>query len=381
MSVYTQPIFVAALVFGGLALAIFIPWLVYTYRKYGFLSFSKTIIVFSFIFYFLAALFLVVLPLPETTNTCAQQRPDTQFFNLRPFQFIPDILKDSGIQLSNPATWIYTIKQPSFYQAFFNFLLLMPFGVYLRYFLKERAFWKRAFFMGFALTLFYEVTQVTGIYGIYNCPYRIFDVDDLMLNSVGSLVGFLIAPIILLLFPKHDEVVARGKMMQTRNIVRPIHRFLTLVIDFIIIELVVTVVFLVIETNDVAVFIVKSILYFLCFLVIPLVTNSATIGMKLLKICLVDSETDRFTKKGIIRMFIAIYTVYIWLEALALVNKVELNIESPFYIFQIILSVSSFGIVMLTLLILFVHIVLVLFSGGKRAFFFDAIGKVEATRK
>lgn len=37
MSAYTQPIFVALIVFGFLAFAMFIPWLIYTYRKYGFI--------------------------------------------------------------------------------------------------------------------------------------------------------------------------------------------------------------------------------------------------------------------------------------------------------------------------------------------------------
>lgn len=381
MSAYTQPIFVALLVFALIAFAIFIPWLIYTYRKYGFLSFSKMIIAFSFIFYFLAALFLVLLPLPETTNTCAQQQPGTQFYNLRLFQFIPDILRNSGIVLSNPATWIYTIKQPSFYQAFFNFLLLLPFGVYLRYFLKERKYWKRAFLLGFALTLFYEVTQVTGIYGIYNCPYRIFDVDDLMLNSVGSLLGFFIAPIILALFPKHEEVVARGKLMQAHDIVRPIHRFLALVIDLVLIDIATSLVFLFITQNEVLEFAVKSLLYVLFLLIVPLVMNGATIGMKLLKIRLVDTDTQQFTRRGIIRMFSAIYAVEVMMKLLAIANNIELNIDSPFYVFQIAVTITTFVLAMGIGLVLIVHVLLVLFSKGKRAFFFDRVANVEATRK
>lgn len=381
MSAYTQPIFVAVIVFGFIAFAIFIPWLIYTYRKYGFLSFSKTLIAFSFIFYFLAALFLVLLPLPETTNTCAQQRPDTQFYNLRLFQFIPDILRNSGISLSNPATWIYTIKQPSFYQAFFNFLLLMPFGVYLRYFLKEHKFWKHAFFIGLALTLFYEITQVTGIYGIYNCPYRIFDVDDLMLNSLGSLIGFFIAPIILAMFPKHEEVVARGEMMQARNIVRPIHRFLALVIDLALVELLTTAVFFVLKENILLDFGVKSILYIVLLLIVPLMMNGATVGMRLLKIRMVDKETGLFTRRGIVRLFMAFYVVELLFAVLVVANNIELNFDSPFYAFQIIVVLVTFFISVAIGLVLVIHVLLVLFSKGKRAFFFDAVANVEATRK
>lgn len=98
----------------------------------------------------------------------------------------------------------------SLFQAFYNFLLLMPFGIYLRYFLKKREYWKRAFIISFLLTLFYEVTQVTGVYGIFNCAYRIFDVDDLMLNSAGAWLGFFLAPIVWALFPSHEAVQAKA---------------------------------------------------------------------------------------------------------------------------------------------------------------------------
>lgn len=190
MSTYTDSILIAFFITIILSFVLFIPWLIYTYRKYGYLSMSKTIIMFSFIFYFLSALCLVLLPFPFTRDTCSLQSADTVHTNLRLFQFVEDILKDSGVVITNPSTWLAMTKQQAFFQAFFNFLLLMPFGVYLRYFLKERRCWKRAFLISFLLTLFYEVTQRTGIYGIFNCAYRIFDVDDLLLNSVGALLGF-----------------------------------------------------------------------------------------------------------------------------------------------------------------------------------------------
>jgi uncharacterized RDD family membrane protein YckC len=49
------------------------------------------------------------------------------------------------------------------------------------------------------MSLSFEVTQLTGIYGLYPCAYRTFDVDDLILNTVGSLVGYLIVPLLAFL--------------------------------------------------------------------------------------------------------------------------------------------------------------------------------------
>lgn len=52
MDVYVQPILTAGIVFVVLTFLLFVPWCIYTFRKYGFLSFSKSLIMFSFIFYF-----------------------------------------------------------------------------------------------------------------------------------------------------------------------------------------------------------------------------------------------------------------------------------------------------------------------------------------
>lgn len=42
------------------------------------------------------------------------------------------------------------------------------------------------------LTAFIELSQMSALYGLYPCPYRTFDVDDLILNVTGVLLGFLL---------------------------------------------------------------------------------------------------------------------------------------------------------------------------------------------
>ena len=49
---------------------------------------------------------------------------------------------------------------------------------------------RNALFFGFALTFSVELTQLTGMWGLYACPYRKFSVDDIILNIVGTLLGF-----------------------------------------------------------------------------------------------------------------------------------------------------------------------------------------------
>jgi hypothetical protein len=79
---YFMPIKVAFILFSVLGFLLIIPWLIYSYRKYGFFSLWTSLIAYSFAFYMLSALFLVLLPLPSTRNTCALQSPDTAYYSL-----------------------------------------------------------------------------------------------------------------------------------------------------------------------------------------------------------------------------------------------------------------------------------------------------------
>jgi len=45
---------------------------------------------------------------------------------------------------------------------------------------------------GILLTLAVELTQLTGLWGFYPCAYRQFDVNDLILNALGVLVGSVV---------------------------------------------------------------------------------------------------------------------------------------------------------------------------------------------
>ncbi|GLC90163.1 VanZ family protein [Lysinibacillus piscis] len=380
MSTYAQPIFTALLITILASFILFIPWLIHTYRKYGYLSFSKTIIMWSFIFYFLAALCLVLLPFPETRDTCSLQKPDTVYYNVKPFQFVADVLKDSGIVLNNPTTWLYTIKQPAFFQAFFNFLLLMPFGVYLRYFFKERRYWKRAFFLSFLLTLFYEITQVTGVYGIFNCAYRIFDVDDLMLNSIGALLGFVLAPVIWAFFPSDEAIKARAAELAQKDIVKPVAIILALAIDFFIGHFIWLLISTAMGYNGIVEFVVKFILYVLIFAIVPSMTNGATLGMKIMRFTM-KSENGKSIIRQSWRRCIAIVATVSLLEIITILGQIELTMDSPFYTLQIILTLVALLAAVLIRILMAVHIIRFIIGGGKRRLYIDTYADLVATRE
>lgn len=52
---------------------------------------------------------------------------------------------------------------------------------------------RTAVLLGFSLSLAVELTQLTATWSFYPCPFRKFDVDDLILNTVGVALGFTLA--------------------------------------------------------------------------------------------------------------------------------------------------------------------------------------------
>jgi glycopeptide antibiotics resistance protein len=84
-----------------------------------------------------------------------------------------------------------------------NLFLTVPLGVFMR-FLFGFKFGKTAL-AGFLFSLLCEITQITGLFFIYPAPYRIFDVDDLIINTLGAVVGYFIFPLVFRILPKVDD--------------------------------------------------------------------------------------------------------------------------------------------------------------------------------
>ncbi len=202
MSVYVGNIQVAAVLFPMLSALLSLPYAIWQYRRFGSISGWKTILVFSFIFYLMCAYFMVILPLPADRTAVVASAAAPQ---LEPFHFWPEMARSlARVDVADPATWIAFLRSPGVYTTLFNVLLTTPLGVYARYLFRAR--WWQALAAGFALSLFFEVSQVTGLFGIYLHPYRLFDVDDLMTNSFGALLGFWLSFPLCLFLPDLDKV-------------------------------------------------------------------------------------------------------------------------------------------------------------------------------
>ncbi len=201
MNSYIKTIVEAALAFPFAAFIFTLPYMVAQYRKYGSVLPVRAVIVYSMILYLLCALFLVILPLPSKEEVAAMTRPYTQFV---PFMFVKDFVEKSGLVLSQPSTYLRALKSGESIVVIFNILLFVPLGVYSHYYFEKN--WQRTLLLGFLLSLFFEITQVTALYGIYPRPYRVFDVDDLILNSFGALCGFWLAGPLAKILPSRDRL-------------------------------------------------------------------------------------------------------------------------------------------------------------------------------
>ncbi|WP_042150047.1 VanZ family protein [Paucisalibacillus sp. EB02] len=381
MSSYLIPIKIAFIIFSILGFFLILPWLIYSYRKYGYFSLWASIVAYSFIFYMLSALFLVLLPLPDTRDTCSSQLPNTVHYSLVPFYFIWDVINSSSVVWSQPSTYIQIFKQSAFLQATFNFLLLLPFGVYLRYFFKQKRYWKKALGLGIVLSLFYEITQVTGIYGIYNCAYRIFDVDDLILNSTGTLFGFLIGPVILALFPSRKSLIDKGERLQESHFTPPLSQLVAVIIDYLLISLSWNLTAGLFTTNGFFEFIYATIGFFIFYFVVPLFGQGKTIGTNIMRFKLIKLDRKSPMWQSLLKRSIAIYFPWVATWSLKFFNSIDLDMNSNFYLYHALITVAVLVFVVILWAVLFIHVVYILFKKGKRTFYFDYLADLIPRRK
>lgn len=169
---YIEPISIAFMLFPFIAFLITLPYIIHQYHKYGSVAILRVVIVYSFILYLMTCYFLVILPLPTRAEVASMTGPATQ---LIPFNFITDIANKSGLVLTDFSTYIDALTSPAVYQVLYNIILFVPFGIYLRYYFKFS--FKKTVLYSFLLSLFFELTQLSGLYFIYPRSYRLFDVE------------------------------------------------------------------------------------------------------------------------------------------------------------------------------------------------------------
>lgn len=201
MHTYLETIKQVAISFPAIAVIFTIPYLIYNYKKYGSIMSLRLWIIYSFILYMLITYCLIILPLPSVEKAQALRGHHLQ---LNPLNFIFDIIKNTKIDLNHPKSFLTIFNNWGFLTTIFNIFMTLPFGFYLRYYFQNNL--KQVLIKSFLLSLFFELTQLSGLYFIYQGNYRLFDVDDLITNTLGGLLGFLLAGALVKFLPTRAEI-------------------------------------------------------------------------------------------------------------------------------------------------------------------------------
>src|SRR5699024_7095328 len=213
-----------------------------------------------------------------------------------------------------------------------------------------------------------EITQLTGIYGIYNCAYRLFDVDDLLFNTIGGIVGFLLAPILLVLFPKKEDVIEKAHQFENR--VTPMSQLLALIVDFVFIHTIVYGMSLFTKETGIVAFLLQTILMVIVFIVLPIFWNGKTIGTFILRFHYVSLDGNNAKGRQMMKRFIAIYLVYFIMEIGRNISNMHLEIGSLYYTYQVFLTVGIVLSIFVMWFVLLIHAIYIIYRKGERSFYF-----------
>ena len=176
------PGLVAVAIGSVIAILVFVPFVYVSYRRRGTVTLWRSIGWAALLVSSIAILTYTTLPTPDSLDyTCR----GTQLDPLGDIRAIIAEQADGGSLLANPALQVVV----------FNVIFFTPLGFLLRAMFRFGV--ARAAIIGFVVSLFVETTQLTGVWGIYPCAYRLFSTGDLIANTTGAVLGSLVALVVL----------------------------------------------------------------------------------------------------------------------------------------------------------------------------------------
>ncbi|GGF48671.1 hypothetical protein GCM10011519_23370 [Marmoricola endophyticus] len=168
--VYTVPLLVV----------LFVPYVAWSYRARGQFGVRAAMATAAGVLWVVALWAYTVLPVPSGDPCRNPVRPQ-----LRPFAFLGDLTAAPGPGL---------LRDPALLQVALNVALFVPLGVGVALLVRRRRVAVGAL-VGLGVSLSVELVQLTGTLGVFDCAYRLFDVDDLIANTAGAALGALAGPL------------------------------------------------------------------------------------------------------------------------------------------------------------------------------------------
>lgn len=182
-------------------LLVLVPILVWQYRSYGRLSVGRLFGAAVVSVYASALMAYTQLPLPQTRSLAWCEAYGVQSLQLTPFESF-----NTMIMRASEIGWGAMLTSTLGLQVIFNIALFLPLGIIVRGYFRTSI--GVATLTGAFTSLMVEVTQATGLWGLYPCAYRLGDVDDLITNTLGAFLGAVIAPVMMFWLPKRRNLQA-----------------------------------------------------------------------------------------------------------------------------------------------------------------------------
>lgn len=184
MSIWRTELVDSLLIFALLAFCFIVPWVHHQYARFGRWRRWPGLVSAATILYVVALVAFTTFPFPDLSDpdlcTGASLRSYWQTTPLASLSELTSYATEAG--------WAATLTSGVFLQVFFNVVFFVPLGFLLAY------RWRRNLVQALGITLLVtvaiEATQGTGIWGLMPCPYRLADVDDLIANTLGGLLGW-----------------------------------------------------------------------------------------------------------------------------------------------------------------------------------------------
>lgn len=192
---------ITGIVLGAVVFALlFVPIVAWQYRRYGRGNAARLLGAAACALLGSALVAYTLLPLPQTTaQWCAEHA--IRHARLTPGNSVRDMLAETAGMSAGQV-----LRSYAFLQIVLNVLLFVPVGVILRRYLGRSVLGSTL--IGLCISIFIELTQYTGLWGLAGCAYRLADIDDVITNTLGALVGALIAPVLLWWMPKASKLAA-----------------------------------------------------------------------------------------------------------------------------------------------------------------------------
>ena len=203
----------------GISSVLFFPILIWHYRRYGRPDITRLFWTVAGFIYVSALIAFTIFPIPDfDQGYCATHATEPVYNILRVPAEAYELFQKHGLAHLFEA-WL-------FWETALNILLFVPLG-----FLVRRVFeYPRLSVLAVALgtSIFIEATQITGNWGIAECPYRVADITDLVTNTSGAALGIALEALVPRFLQKREEL--RRTRHQPRAVTRR-RRLLGMILD------------------------------------------------------------------------------------------------------------------------------------------------------